>query len=557
MKVTFLGHAGLYVETRHGSILCDPWFNSAFFASWFPLPSNEELDPRLFGSPDYLYVSHVHEDHLDRDFLREHVSKDAAVILPDHPLDLVHRELEALGFTRFVETKANVPLELGGLRVMTISTVHPEDGPLGDSALAVDDGEVRIFDQNDARPVDLEGAHAFGHFDAHFVQFSGAIWYPMQYRFPPQMKKVLGRKKRELQMARSLRFSRQIGPNWVIPMAGPPCFLDDEFFHFNDFGDDPANIFPDQTVYLEYMRSQGADNGRLMLPGSVAHLEPGRLEIEHRTEPNEIFGDKRAYLEAYRERMRPRIEAEKQSWPRGEVDILPALQEWFEPVLELGDRTAAAINGRVLLDFGSPQVVLDFWKRRVYAWEGEPCEYGFIIDSPLAEQLIKDHEESWVDSLFLSCRFEAERKGAYNEYVYSFLKCLSAERMEYAENVYTEQVSEKEFFECHGYLVQRRCPHMKGDLARFGQVEDGILTCTLHGWRFELATGRCLTSDDRRLFSEPIEDGTGPAPELPELAAANRHALTDGAPGSTKTVGAGETVDPHRSGHTKEPVREA
>ena len=26
MKVTFLGHAGLYVETRHGSILCDPWF---------------------------------------------------------------------------------------------------------------------------------------------------------------------------------------------------------------------------------------------------------------------------------------------------------------------------------------------------------------------------------------------------------------------------------------------------------------------------------------------------------------------------------------------------
>lgn len=514
MKVTFLGHAGLYVETRHGSILCDPWFNSAFFASWFPFPSNEELDRQAIGSPDYLYISHVHEDHLDRAFLREHVSKDATVILSDHPLNLVRRELEVLGFTRFIQTKTNVPLEVDGLRLMTLSTVFPEDGPLGDSALAVDDGEVRIFDQNDARPLDLDGVREFGHVHTHFVQFSGAIWYPMRYRFPPQMKSALGRKKRDLQMRRSLRYSQGVEPDWVIPMAGPPCFLDDEFFDFNDFGDDPANVFPDQTVYLDYMRSHGAENGRMMIPGSVARLESGKLEIEHPSDPEAIFGDKRAYLEAYRERKRPLIEAEKASWPRGEVDILPALQEWFEPVVELADRTAAAINGRVLLDCGSAHVVVDFWQRRVYAWEGDPCEYTFIFDPALVEYLINAHEENWVDTLFLSCRFEAARKGAYNEYVYSFLKCLSAERMAYAEGCYAEQVSEKEFFECAGYLIQRRCPHMKGDLTRFGQVEDGILTCTLHGWRFELATGRCLTSDDRRLFSEPIADSAGTRPEL-------------------------------------------
>jgi UDP-MurNAc hydroxylase len=88
----------------------------------------------------------------------------------------VHRELEAIGLTRFVETGSNVPLELDGVRVMTVATIHPEEGPLGDPALAIDDGEVRIFDQNDARPVDMDGAQAFGHLLAHFVQFSGAIW---------------------------------------------------------------------------------------------------------------------------------------------------------------------------------------------------------------------------------------------------------------------------------------------------------------------------------------------------------------------------------------------
>jgi UDP-MurNAc hydroxylase len=505
VKVTFLGHAGLYVETRHGSILCDPWFNPAYFASWVPFPSNQELNVHEFGNPDYLYVSHVHRDHLDRDFLRDHVSKDATVILPDHPLDLVRRELEALGFTRFVETKTNVPFELDGLRLMTVCTIFPADGPLGDSALAIDDGETRIFDQNDARPVDLDGAHAFGRFDAHFVQFSGAIWYPMVYRFPEQMKNALGRKKRETQMARSLRYSRQVDPDWIVPMAGPPCFLDDDLFAFNDFGDDPSNVFPDQPVYLEYMRSQGQDNGRLMLPGSVATIKPGWMEIEHPVDPDLIFGDKRAYLEAFRERMRPRIAAERASWPRGQVDILAELRDWFEPVLDLADRTAAAINGRVLLDLGDPQVVLDFWTRKVYAWEGDEVEYRFWIEPALVEQLILDHDEDWVNRLFLSCRFEAERRGSYNEYLYSFFKCLSAERIEYAEGCYSEQLPEREFFECAGYRVQRRCPHLKADLARFGVVEDGILTCTLHGWQFELATGRCLTSDDRRLFSEPVE----------------------------------------------------
>jgi UDP-MurNAc hydroxylase len=54
-----------------------------------------------------------------------------------------------------------------------------------------------------------------------------------------------------------------------------------------------------------------------------------------------------------------------------------------------------------------------------------------------------------------------------------------------------------------GYLVQRRCPHLKADLAQFGEVEDGVLTCRMHGWQFDLETGRCLTSDDRRLHSVP------------------------------------------------------
>jgi UDP-MurNAc hydroxylase len=74
MRLTFLGHAGVLIETRHGSILCDPWFHPAFFASWFPFPDNSGIDVDALREPDYLYVSHSHDDHLDVKFLRDHVA---------------------------------------------------------------------------------------------------------------------------------------------------------------------------------------------------------------------------------------------------------------------------------------------------------------------------------------------------------------------------------------------------------------------------------------------------------------------------------------------------
>ena len=166
------------------------------------------------------------------------------MLLPDYPLDLLERGLRDVGFTNFLRTKNGVPVEVDGLRLMISAAVAPTDGPLGDSGLSVDDGEVRIFDQNDSRPVDLDALAGFGPYDAHFLQFSGAIWYPMVYQYPEKMKEALGRKKRENELARALRFAKEIGATHIIPSAGPPCFLDDDLCGFNDFDRDPIEHLP-------------------------------------------------------------------------------------------------------------------------------------------------------------------------------------------------------------------------------------------------------------------------------------------------------------------------
>lgn len=507
MEITFLGQAGLFIETRQGSILCDPWFNPAYFASWFPFPSNEDMDLEKLAHPTYLYISHLHYDHFDPEFLCEHVWKEAIVLLPDYPLNFLERALRRLGFTKFIQTKNSKALEVDGLRFMIMAMIAPNDGAIGDSGLMVDDGEVRIFDQNDSRPVDIDLLKSFGPFDAHFVQYSGASWYPMSYQFPEKMIQALGRKKRENQMARALNYVRELDATFVVPSAGPPCFLDNHLFNFNDFDRNPTNTFPDQTVFLEYLQEHGLNNGRLMIPGSVATLSKIACNVKHPL-PDEqveaIFKEKRSYLEAYKARQQPRINAIKASWPRNQVDILSSLREWFEPLLEQADLISMGVNGRVLIDCDVQQIVLDFHLRRVYAWDGEDWEYRFHIDPALIEYCIMHHEEDWVNAVFLSCRFEAWRKGAYNEYLYNFFRCLALERIQYAERYYAQQPAVLQLWESHGYRIQSRCPHLKADLTRFAHIEDGILTCTMHGWQFELATGRCLTSEGHRIYAKPI-----------------------------------------------------
>ena len=141
VQVTSIGHAGFRIETRAGSILCDPWVNAAYFASWFPFPDNSALDWDALGDCDYLYVSHLHKDHFDPENLRAHVNKDAVVLLPDYPVPDLQRELGKLGFHRFFETTNSVKHTVSGpkgdLDVMIIALRAPADGPIGDSGLVV------------------------------------------------------------------------------------------------------------------------------------------------------------------------------------------------------------------------------------------------------------------------------------------------------------------------------------------------------------------------------------------------------------------------------------
>ncbi len=510
MRVTGLGHASALIETEHGSVLTDPWVNPAYFGSWFPFPDNSELDWDRFGQADYLFVSHLHRDHFDPEHLRRHVSKKATVLLPNFPTSELEDRLRELGFRSFVKTTSQEVVELDGLSIMIQSLVSPTDGPIGDSSLWLTDGSTTLLNQNDARPSDLGFFAGLGPVDVHLLQFSGAIWFPMVYDLPKRAKQALGATKRERQFDRTLRYIDDLKASYVFPIAGPPCFLDEELWGFNDIFGDESNIFPDQSVFLDWLAQRGRDNGRLLLPGTVADVSEPGCPVRHPiadAEVERLFADKAGYLAEMRERRQPAVEAAKAGWAHPEIDVLAEIREWFTPLLAEADQMAAGINGGIRFTAADPErgdvdFILDFVSRQVRPYAGEKVRYRFQTRRAYLEQLIAEHEIDWVNSLFLSCRFTATRIGPYNEFVYTFFKCLSEERLNYAEGWFAEAGNDEETISMGGYAFQRRCPHLKADLTRFGRVSEGVLTCQMHGWKWNLDTGECISSVGRPIRTE-------------------------------------------------------
>src|SRR6185312_7686116 len=396
------------------------------------------------------------------------------------------------------------------LDVMIVALRAPADGPLGDSGLVIDDGETVAFNMNDARPVDLDVVHAdFGAVDVHMLQYSGAIWYPMVYDMPERAKASFGTQKRQRQMDRARQYISQVGARWVIPSAGPPCFLDPELRYLNDDADDPANIFPAQMVFLDQMHKHGQDGGLLMMPGSVASFHGAQLDsLNHPLPHAEVEGlfttGKAGYIADYAARMAPVLAAEKAGWASATGEpLLEPLRALFEPIMTQSDQVCDGIGYPVELRIGAETVVLDFPKRAVREpIPDEKFRYGFAIAPELVRTVVRDQEPDWVNTIFLSTRFSAWRVGGYNEYLYTFFKCLSDERIAYADGWFAEAHDDTASITLDGWEIQRRCPHLKADLSKFGVVDGTKLTCNLHGWEWSLESGRCLTTKGHELRSQ-------------------------------------------------------
>jgi len=99
IKITFISHACLIVETDEFSFATDPWVVGFAFASgWWPKNDPVKDWKDKLNAVDFIYISHNHPDHLNQ-FTLEHIRKDMLFVVPDFPSNSVLKMMQRFEFS--------------------------------------------------------------------------------------------------------------------------------------------------------------------------------------------------------------------------------------------------------------------------------------------------------------------------------------------------------------------------------------------------------------------------------------------------------------------------
>ena len=510
--ITFLGHAGLDVRLGATRVVCDPWLSArgAYLGSWHPFPDNGHLAAKDLHDTPTLFISSPRPDHCDLETLGA-FPKTVRVVIPAFPSRVLADQIGQLGFTEVVELLDWQPLDLGGGARLTVVSASPRH--ILAAALVLElDGEV-IVNQNDC-PLDAATLARLGATkpSVHFVQFSGASYFPAVYDFPPdQMKAQVEEEVAEI----SRRFfgaAAEIGARYLVPSGGPPCFLDDRGFELNFDG----SIFFDTDELQARMGTATAtatatstateapallERLRILYPGDAAVGEGGAWQFDGR----KPYTDKRPYLEAYRSARGPSRENQLAELRALALPVdLKELRSYLRDLFQFEDMTwDPGIMIQIRLTDG-PSVWVDFRKKpfRYLTECEEPANYVLTLESAWMS-LILQQKVTWHDLLMglkvvvhrdpdrASPRLMSHFDYRHDAVLFDLVRQLDPALI----TIQDEQME---------YVCQRFCPHRGRDL-EYAIIERGVLTCTAHGWRFDLRKGgRCLWGGETPLLVKEI-----------------------------------------------------
>ncbi len=226
MKFTNIGGATAIVEHGGKRMLFDPWLDDGIFhGSWFHWPpalvSLDEL-----GRFDYVYISHIHEDHCSAGTIR-HINRDAQIIIMDRQPNFVLNFLRANGFD-FAQIHLVPPRK--GLQIaddLFVDMIEADPGNemayLIDSSIVISWGGKIVFNANDCQPHPAGVAYLkenYPEIDLALLPYSGGSGYPGCYSNLSDDEKLAERDRiLRSRIAGFIENTKAIAPKHVVPFA--------------------------------------------------------------------------------------------------------------------------------------------------------------------------------------------------------------------------------------------------------------------------------------------------------------------------------------------------
>ncbi len=229
MKIEYICHACLLIETEDLRIATDPWLGGATYCGqWhlFPKPVNGEKLQDI----DAIFISHGHEDHLNEGTLQT-LPKTAEVFYPYSFFGGAKEYIESLGFTDVKECITFKKYQVSEKTAVTfIINSH-------DSLMVIESGGKVLINVNDAlhsspeKVIDFyidEIKAKWQKIDYIFCGFGGASYFPNAMHLEGKDDWEISLVREQLFAHNFCRVVAGLKPKIAVPFAADFCLLDDE-----------------------------------------------------------------------------------------------------------------------------------------------------------------------------------------------------------------------------------------------------------------------------------------------------------------------------------------
>jgi UDP-MurNAc hydroxylase len=235
MRLQFATNASFLIALESGiRLLTDPWYSEGvYYGSWYNYPPLSELQRRHFirSTPHFIYISHLHPDHLDPRTLAEY-DKHIPILIGKLPHGHLLRTLRKIGFSDIRELPLGEISRVGELDICILPQFEgTSDGTVDDVDYAIDtsfflrdaNGETLLHVVDN--PIKPEHAtrlrKRFGTIDVAILPYSGASFFPHAFSALSDSQKTEQTDRlRETRLALLLEVATALRPKWVIPAAG-------------------------------------------------------------------------------------------------------------------------------------------------------------------------------------------------------------------------------------------------------------------------------------------------------------------------------------------------
>ena len=250
MIIKNLYSACIEIETNNLRILCDPWFTQGIgIGSWYLFP--EPKDPfKIIKEPDLIYISHIHNDHYDKFFLKKLYKKYGSkkILIPKFKKNYLEMRAKLDGFN--VEAINHLNFKNTNIYIVPNDQNDPNDI---DSALYVNCEETNknIINLNDNQWNSKQNYELKKIMNKHTKEldflalgYTGAGPYPQTFFDTKKNYKELlieANKKKIKFFNQYKKYTRYFKSKYHFPFAGS-YILGGKHFYLNEFRGNPDSL---------------------------------------------------------------------------------------------------------------------------------------------------------------------------------------------------------------------------------------------------------------------------------------------------------------------------